>query len=494
MNAENLNVLTNVIGAVESGGQVYGQRRYDAYAGPYANTGLEHTVTLGWAQNYGSEAEKLIHLIYNTDPKEFIKLDTAQPSISSMLGKDWVRMRWNPNESQKKALISLISSSVGKDCQDYLFISLMEKFIAECERDYTKDVPAQMMYCEVRHLGGKKAADRIFTRCGGDYSLDGIMNALRKDQSDTSSSNQVGDKLFWSRHVKCREFIERYAQGESEGKGKTGMVTSKQYVNKALSYIGYREKDHSYADMESFGADAGSGNFQKFQPLCNAGNGDQWCQYFVNGVAVEVCGSIREAQRMMCDTSGNSYMTGYTPTGSSYFKNAGRWHTVPQYGDIVYFYSSSMGRICHVGIVTYVDTVTKTFTTVEGNTNNNGFTTNGGCVAQHSYSYASVGGSNRVAGFGRPRYSEDSGGNKYMFSVETVKKGSVNNSVLLLQEILKARGYYKGNLDKDFGNDTHKAVIAYQEDRIKAGAKIGGADGKPDAIVGSGTWRDLLAL
>lgn len=81
-----------------------------------------------------------------------------------------------------------------------------------------------------------------------------------------------------------------------------------------------------------------------------------------------------------------------------------------------------------------------------------------------------------------------------MFSVETVKKGSVNNSVLLLQEILKARGYYKGNLDKDFGNDTHKAVIAYQEDRIKAGAKIGGADGKPDAIVGSGTWRDLLAL
>ena len=88
MNAENLKVLTNIIGAVESGGQVYGRRRYDAYADPYENTPLEHTITLGWAQNYGPEAEKLVSLIYNADQREFSKLDTSQPSISSMLGKE----------------------------------------------------------------------------------------------------------------------------------------------------------------------------------------------------------------------------------------------------------------------------------------------------------------------------------------------------------------------------------------------------------------------
>lgn len=492
MNAENLKVLTNIIGAVESGGQVYGKRRYDAYADPYENTPSEHTITLGWAQNYGSEAEKLVSLIYNADPKEFSKLDTSQPSISSMLGKDWAGMRWHPNESQKKALISLISSETGKQCQDYLFQTLMEKFASECEKIYSTDIRVIMMYCEIRHLGGAGPVKRIFDRIDGDITLDKILASLVKDQKDKSSSNQVGDVIFWTRHLKCAEFIEKYAAEEGGKTMSTCTVTS--YVTKALSYVGYREKDSKYADMEDFTDNAGSGNYQKFQPLCNAGNGDQWCQYFVNAVAVETCGSIRDAQNLMCDTSGNGYMTGYTPTGSSYFKQAGRWYTIPKRGDIVYFYSSSMGRICHVGVVIDVDESLKTFRTVEGNTNSDGFTTNGGCAAKHSYSYANVGGDNRVNGFGRPRYAEESKGDGYMFTVETVRKGSKGNSVLLLQEILKSRGYYKGDLDKDFGDDTHAAVIAYQSDRIKAGHNIGGADGKPDGVVGSGTWQDLLAL
>ena len=58
MNKENMAVLTNVIGAVESGGQIYGKRDYSAYAAPYTNSNVEHTITLGWAQNYGDEAKK----------------------------------------------------------------------------------------------------------------------------------------------------------------------------------------------------------------------------------------------------------------------------------------------------------------------------------------------------------------------------------------------------------------------------------------------------
>ena len=55
MTQQNMDVLTNVIGAVESGGQVYGRRDYAAYAAPYTNSEKEHTITLGWAQNYGAE-------------------------------------------------------------------------------------------------------------------------------------------------------------------------------------------------------------------------------------------------------------------------------------------------------------------------------------------------------------------------------------------------------------------------------------------------------
>ena len=190
MNEENYKVLSKVIGAVETGGQVYGKARYDDYTPPYKNTPNEHTITLGWAQNYGYEAKKLIRMIFDKDKSAFHKVDTCSPSIESMLSKDWVAMRWNPNSGQKSVLIKLISSDIGKECQDELFAELMKKFVADCEATYTKEAKAVMMYCQIRHLAGKSGADRIFKRCKGNYSMDNIMWSLKQDQYDTSSSNQ----------------------------------------------------------------------------------------------------------------------------------------------------------------------------------------------------------------------------------------------------------------------------------------------------------------
>ena len=337
MDDYNLKVLTNIIGAVESGGQIYGKRNYAAYAGPYTNTPNEKTITLGWAQNYGPAAEELVKMILKADPAIFHKLDTCTPSIESMLSKDWTAIRWNPSTSQKKVLISLIDSEAGRKCQDELFIDSMRKTIAQCEKDYTSDPKAVMMYCEIKHLGGKSAADRIFKRCNGNYSLDNIMTALAADQRDTSSENQVGDKKFWSRHVKCYQFINEYAKEEGEN------VAS---------------------------------------PLSRAKT------------------LLRQPQ--------NKTMTGYTPTGAGYFKSANAWTTIPKKGYVVYFYGKPSGegyRICHTGIVESVNTSAKTFTTIEGNTSSAEFTTNGGSVARHTYSYKNVGGTNRVNGFGIPDFS-----------------------------------------------------------------------------------------
>ena len=186
-------------------------------------------------------------------------------------------------------------------------------------------------------------------------------------------------------------------------------ITAKQFVEKALSFEGYREKDHASADLESFSADAGDGNHTIFQKLAVGWTGDQWCQYFVDGIAVMLTGSRDAAKRLLCQ-DGLARMTGYTPDGAACYKSAGRWYQVPEVGDVVYFYGnvSSEGRkrICHTGIVTWVDRGSQTFGTVEGNSNFDGFTTNGGSVAQHEYSFASVGGDSRVNGFGRPRFSE----------------------------------------------------------------------------------------
>ena len=217
MNDQNMAVLTNIIGAVESGGQVYGKRRYDAYAAPYANSSIEYTVTLGWAQNYGLEARKLIQMIYDRDTAKFKEIDSSG-SIASMLKKDWEAMKWNPTAAQKKTLIALIDSAAGHACQDELFAALAKTYIAECEKLYTKEIPAIMMYCEIRHLGGAGPVKRIFDRLGGKYDLDSIMASLVKDQKDKSNDNQVGDTKFWTRHLKCKEFIERYAVEETAEK------------------------------------------------------------------------------------------------------------------------------------------------------------------------------------------------------------------------------------------------------------------------------------
>lgn len=214
MNEKNLAVLTNIIGAVETGGQVYGKRRYNDYTAPHTNSDKEVTCTLGWYQAYGHEAKQLIREIYEADRNEFWHIDNA--GIAEMLDLDWVAIRWNPDKKERAALVALIDSPIGHEVQDRIFQEKMKKLIAECGKDYTEDIKAQMMYCEIRHLGGKGPADRIFKRCAGNYTLERIMQALAQDQRDITSGNQVGDTKYWSRHVKCREFIEKYAVDETE--------------------------------------------------------------------------------------------------------------------------------------------------------------------------------------------------------------------------------------------------------------------------------------
>lgn len=78
-----------------------------------------------------------------------------------------------------------------------------------------------------------------------------------------------------------------------------------------------------------------------------------------------------------------------------------------------------------------------------------------------------------------------------MFEPKTVKKGDNGLSVLLLQEILIARGF-KGKddkpltLDRTAGTNTIHALTQYQKSR----KGVLEADG----ICGDKTWRDLIAL
>lgn len=72
----------------------------------------------------------------------------------------------------------------------------------------------------------------------------------------------------------------------------------------------------------------------------------------------------------------------------------------------------------------------------------------------------------------------------HAFTVGTVAKGVQGAPVLLCQEILKAQGFYSGNLDGDCGNQTVKSITLFQKSRGLT------ADGS----CGLKTWVQLLQL
>lgn len=174
----------------------------------------------------------------------------------------------------------------------------------------------------------------------------------------------------------------------------------------------------------------------------------------------------------------------------------------------MYFYSSAKGRIGHVGYVVKVDKGSKTFTTTEGNTRASEYSENGGCVAQHTYSYETIGGTNRVNGFGRPRYDSSSGSSGgsssgsslpgYTVTLEGVEKGCKGPSVKILQRLLRSMSIKgkDGKLLKVTGvcdEDTVHAICIYQTRRRKHGIDVG-TNGKSDGQCGKKMWKDIFTL
>lgn len=92
----------------------------------------------------------------------------------------------------------------------------------------------------------------------------------------------------------------------------------------------------------------------------------------------------------------------------------------------------------------------------------------------------------------------NNGRSGYMFNPEIVKKGSKGTSVLLLQEILRARGINGKDgkplsLDWIAGENTIYALNMYQSLRRRQGVELG-TNGKNDGICGKKCWNDLIAI
>ena len=257
-------------------------------------------------------------------------------------------------------------------------------------------------------------------------------------------------------------------------------VTAQDVLNVMRSWLGYSESNGKYKQIIDL--------YNSHKPLARGyavKYTDEWCDTTVSAAAIKA-GAV-DLIGTECGVEEHVKI----------FKQKGIWiedgTITPQPGDIiVYNWGDSTqpndGYSDHIG---YVESVSgKTITAIEGN--------KGEAVARRTIAV----GHGNIRGYARPKYAKASSGSSgntgvhagksgYTCTPDIVQLGSTGLSVLLLQEILIARGF-KGKdgkaltLDRSAGENTIYALKQYQKSR----------DGylEVDGICGTATWKDLIAI
>jgi carbamoylphosphate synthase small subunit len=109
------------------------------------------------------------------------------------------------DSAKAKCIQAIISSEIGKKCQDELMDEQLTKYLKEAESLGVTDLKAQMMCANIRHLGGLSAVKRVLAKTEQPYTMDAIYNAM---QSDTG--NQVG--TFRSRNLFVYNSLNEYVK------------------------------------------------------------------------------------------------------------------------------------------------------------------------------------------------------------------------------------------------------------------------------------------
>lgn len=287
-----------------------------------------------------------------------------------------------------------------------------------------------------------------------------------------------------------------YTDYRTEQKGENTGMTKTEAIEKVIKIarneIGYLEKK-SNSQLDSKTANAGSKNYTKYwRDIKPSYQGQPWCAAFVSWCFIKAFGQ-EKAKKLL-----KHWPYVYCPTlGNLFTKNAN-----PKIGDIVIFYHN--GTFTHTGIVTAV--IGDRFYTIEGNTSGaSGIIANGGGVCAKSYLNSKMPGtkfctpdwsivseaannSSTTKPTTTPTATKGAG---YMFEPTLVKLGSEGTSVLLLQEILIARGFKGKNgkalkLSRKADENTIYALKQYQKSRNGALTV--------DGECGTKTWKDLIAI
>lgn len=457
-------VIRKIIYAVETGGQVYGNVRYDDFTEAYANSSIEYAITIGGGAWYATEAQRLLKLIRTKNPTVFKKLDTAGIGID-LDTKNWATYKVQKGSDKAKCIQKIIGSATGIKCQDLLIDEQMQAYVDEVSTLGITDIQALLMCANFRHQGGLSAVKRILAKTQKPYTLNNVYKAC---QSDTG--NQVG--AYKLRQKMVYESLKKYITDKGNN---TNMITKaiNAVINIALAEVGYLEKATN-ANLDDKTANAGSNNYTKYwRDIYPAYQGQPWCACFVTWVFVIAFGKAM-AQKLL-----KHYPYVYCPTMADLFTlNAN-----PKVGDIVIFKHN--GVFTHTGIVIKVSG--DQFWTVEGNTSGGStIIANGGAVCKKTYFNSNLPGTKFIT----PDYSKvqeikNEGNDTPSISASSIlKMGSNGSAVKTLQKNLNTLIKAKLTVDGEFGPATYNAVIKFQT-KYKLTA---------DGIVGENTQKKINSL
>lgn len=199
-----MDIMFNIVGALETGGQVYGQRDYANFINIEA--GAEQTATLGWSSFYGVHGRDYLRQFRSENPDLFAKLDTA--NVASALDISWEESHWEASPAQKAAIVEMLTTEEGKKLQDTLTAQRIAGEWAEATA-WTDNMQAVAWYTNIAELAGSGTAQFVFDIAAqtGDFSLDNLYNIT---MSRNGSSAAIGAPMYHRRHALYKEWIEEH--------------------------------------------------------------------------------------------------------------------------------------------------------------------------------------------------------------------------------------------------------------------------------------------
>ena len=237
MDNKNVTVLRKILYAVESGDQIYGKQGYSCFAGAGANCSNEKAITIGAGQWYADEAKELLYRIQRGNPKLFKNMDT-EGLEADLLKKNWATYAVNKESAKARLIINIISTDLGKKCQDQYMEDQIRAYIPIIEKAYGTMPDTAMMECiNILHQGGFDALKRILSKTPEPYTADKIYVTLCQDPADPTP-NQVGD--YTDRQKAVINMIHTYADSTE----KEGIAMTK--TEKAIRQMETWAKDDSH--------------------------------------------------------------------------------------------------------------------------------------------------------------------------------------------------------------------------------------------------------